>query len=71
MKSHIEEQDNWVYDGEYDYRKYWFESLLFMIKRILDDKEYEHNVAYYEKCMNHHSQIWKFNCETEMFEMTI
>lgn len=71
MKSHIEEQDNWIYDGEYDYRKYWFELLLFMIKRILDDKEYEQNVVYYEKCMNHHTRIWKFNHKTEMFEMTI
>lgn len=71
MKSHIEEQKNWVYDGEYDYRKYWFEALLFMIKRILDDKEYEHNVTYYEKCMNYHTNVWKFNRKTEMFEMII
>ena len=71
MKSHVEEQENWVYDGEYDYRKYWFEALLFLIKRILDEKEYEHNVAYYENCMNHHAKIWKFNTKTEMFEMII
>ncbi|GEM_PF-1605762 len=71
MKSHMEEQENWVYDGEYDYRKYWFESLLFMIKRILDNKEYEHNVVYYEECMNHHAKIWKFNRKTEIFEMII
>ena len=71
MKSHIEEHGEWVYDGEYDYRKYWFELLLFMVKRILDDKEYEHNVTYYEECMNHRAKIWKFNCKTEMFEMII
>lgn len=69
MKSHVEEQANWIYDGEYDYRKYWFESLLFMIKRILDKKEYENNVAYYEKCMNHPAKLWKFNYKTEMFDM--
>lgn len=71
MKSHMEEQENWIYDGEYDYRKYWFESLLFMIKRILDEKEYKNNIAYYEKCMNHHAKLWKFNCKTEIFEMII
>lgn len=71
MKSHMEEQENWIYDGEYDYRKYWFESLLFMIKRILDATEYENNVVYYEECMNHHTKIWKFNRKTEMFEMII
>ncbi len=69
IKSHLEEQENWIYDGEYDYRKYWFEALLFLIKRILDEKEYEHNVEYYEECMNHRSKIWKFNYKTEMFEM--
>ena len=71
MRSHIEEQENWIYDGEYDYRKYWFESLLFMIKRILGEKEYQHNVEYYEKCLNHSSAIWKFNYKTEMFDMII
>ena len=69
MKSHMEEHENWIYDGEYDYRKYWFESLLFMIKRILEADEYERNVLYYEKCMNHHAKIWKFNRKTEMFEI--
>ncbi len=68
-KSHLEEQGNWIYNREYDYRKYWFELLLFMVKRILDNKAYEHNVAYYEQCMNHHEKIWTFNHKTEMFEM--
>lgn len=71
MKSHIEEQENWIYDTEYDYRKYWFETLLFLVKRILNEKEYEKQVTYYEKCMNHHSKIWRFNYKTEMFEMRI
>ena len=71
MKSHIEEQENWIYDAEYDYRKYWFEALLFLVKRILNEKEYEKNVAYYEECMNHHSKIWEFNYKTEKFEMVI
>ena len=44
MKSHIEEQENWIYDTEYDYRKYWFETLLFLVKRILNEKEYAKQV---------------------------
>ena len=71
MKSHLEEQKDWVYDAEYDYRIYWFEPLIFMVKRILDNKEYEKTIAYYEECMNHNMKkhYWVFNRELEKFEL--
>lgn len=70
MKSHLEEQQNWIYDGEYDYRVYWFEPSLFMVKRILDNDEYEKTVAYYEECMNYRSTShWKYNRLAEKFEI--
>ncbi|MDE6698276.1 MAG: hypothetical protein K2J91_02205 [Lachnospiraceae bacterium] len=71
MKSHLEEQKDWVYDAEYDYRIYWFEPLIFMVRRILDNKEYEKTIAYYEECMNHNMKKhhWVFNRELEKFEL--
>ena len=52
MLSHIEEQPAWEYDSEYDYRIYWFEPMLFIIKRLVNSTDYYVQVAYYEACMN-------------------
>lgn len=69
--SHLEEQSDWIYDTEYDYRIYWFEPLLFMVKRLVDHSEYLSILEYYENCMNHHikNRKWIFNTETEKFEL--
>ena len=71
MISHLEEQQNWIYDAEYDYRIYWFEPLLFMVKRLADDTEYQSTLAYYESCMNHHlkNKRWVYDTKIEKFEL--
>ena len=71
MISHIEENAGWKYDGEYDYRKYWFELLLRMERRLLDNDEYQKEIAYYQDCMNHRlkNKIWVFTQETEEFTL--
>lgn len=71
MRSHLEEQTNWIYDEEYDYRKYWFELLLYMEKRMLPTREYERETAYYQECMNHSMTVkkWIFNIEQEEFQL--
>lgn len=70
MKCHLEEQQNWIYDAEYDYRLYWFENLLFMVKRILNEDEYIKTIEYYEGCMNCNAKRkWVFNRDSEKFDL--
>lgn len=69
MLSHVEEQKGWIYDAEYDYRIYWFEPMLYLIKRLVDSSEYLSAVAHFDECMNHgrHDKKWKYDTETEKY----
>ncbi len=73
MLSHLEENPEWVYDLEYDYRISWFEPMLFMIRRLADEKTYDHEVGYYEQCMNScrdrsgSKYYWKYDRKSERF----
>lgn len=73
MVSHMEEQPDWIYDAEYDYRKYWFELLLYMEKRMLLPCEYEEEIAYYQECMNHFvdGRKWIYDREQEKYRLDI
>ena len=73
MLSHAEEQKGWIYDAEYDYRIYWFEPMLFMIKRLVDESAFVSTVEYYDKCMNHvgTDRKWKYNTEAERYQLNV
>lgn len=69
--SHTKEQAGWEYDAEFDYRIYWFEPLLFMVKRLVVQSEYLSTVAYYEGCMNSGAfdKKWQYDIEQESFKL--
>ncbi len=73
LVSHMEEQPNPIYDAEYDYRKYWFELLLYMEKRLLPDGEYNEEIACYQECLNHFmtDKRWIFDCKQEKYRLEI
>ena len=71
MAYYIEEQTEWIYDLEYDYRKYWFDSLIHLEKDLLPAGEYEAEVKKYEDYLNYglpeYGKRWKYNKVSEKF----
>lgn len=71
MAYYIEEQTGWIYDLEYDYRKYWFDSLIHLEKDLLPADEYEAEVKKYEDYLNYglpeDGKRWKYNRVSEKF----
>lgn len=71
MISHLEENRTWIYDAEYDYRKYWFELLLFIDKQVLPENEYFQEINVYQNYMNYHmaDKKWCFDFSSCQFEL--
>ena len=64
------ENATWKYDTEYDYRKYWFEMTLGILKQLVPRDFLEEEIKSYEESMNHHfeNDFWKFNVSSMSFE---
>ncbi len=63
--SHEEENETWKYDAMYDYRKYWFEMALGILKETASTELFQAEVQNYEKLLNRRfdEQFWRFNVE--------
>ena len=59
----------WIYDSEYDYRKYWFELTISYLAKIYDNLSLLQEIKKYQKNMNHQFKYehWKFNIEKHEF----
>ncbi len=71
--SHLEENATWKYDTEYDYRKYWFEMTLGILKDTVSKEVFEEEVMRYETLLNYHfdSPFWKYDMNSMTFEVKI
>ena len=67
--SHDEENVTWKYDAKYDYRKYWFELALYMLKDNVSKEMFRKEVSEYEKLLNHwfETPFWCYNAESREF----
>lgn len=67
--SHEEENAAWKYNTKYDYRKYWFELALCILKGNVSENRFQEEVAAYEALMNHWFEVpfWKFDSEKMEF----
>ena len=63
--SHTEENATWKFNARYDYRKYWFEKTLFLLRNTVPDEVFQEEMLTYEKLMNHwfEEPFWKFDME--------
>ncbi len=64
-----EENETWQYDAKYDYRKYWFEMALYIMKATVSDEMFYEEVERYEKLLNlwHDSPYWVYNVAQKEF----
>ena len=68
--SHLEENASWKYDTKYDYRKYWFELTLKILKETVADTNFKDEIIKYEKLLNHKFKepFWKYSEKEMSFE---
>lgn len=61
--SHDEENETWKYDAKYDYRKYWFEMALYILKEIASAELFQTEVQNYENLLNRWFEVpfWRFD----------
>ena len=57
------ENASWIYDTEYDYRKYWFEMALYIMKTTVSKETFDQEVVRYEKLLNRwfDSPFWAYD----------
>ena len=69
--SHEEENKTWKYDAKYDYRKYWFELALYILKYTVSQQTLVEEVQRYEDLLNRRLEAspWKYDLEKEEFIM--
>ena len=69
--SHEEENKTWIYDAVYDYRKYWFEQVLYILKYTASQQMFVEEVQRYEDLLNRRFETspWKYDFEKEEFIM--
>lgn len=67
--SHQEENATWKYDAKYDYRKYWFELALYILKGNVSDEMFQAEVQEYERLLNlrFEQPFWRFDAECMEF----
>ena len=67
--SHEEENAVWKYNTKYDYRKYWFEMSLYILKGNVPESRFQTEIAEYEALMNHWFEVpfWKYDTEKMEF----
>lgn len=70
MLSHQVENETWKYDAEYDYRKYWFEITLGILKETVSKDFFEEEIVRYEVLLNHRfdKSFWRFDVNSMTFE---
>lgn len=63
--SHDEENETWKYDATYDYRKYWFEMALGILRETASTELFQAEVQNYEKLLNRrfNEAFWRFDVE--------
>jgi len=63
--SHEEENTTWKYNTKYDYRKYWFELVLRILKGNVSECIFQAEVKEYESLMNYwfEQPFWKYDTE--------
>lgn len=67
--SHDEENETWKYDTKYDYRKYWFEMVLEILKETVPAEVFQDEVQCYEELLNRWFErpFWQFDTEKMEF----
>ncbi len=62
-------REDWRYDTKYDYRKYWFEMALYILKGNVPESRFRTEIAEYEVLMNHwfEQPFWKYDTEKMEF----
>lgn len=67
--SHDEENETWKYDAKYDYRKYWFEMALYILKETASLELFQTERKHYEELLNRRfaEPFWRFDVETLEF----
>lgn len=67
--SHEEENTTWKYNTKYDYRKYWFELALRILKGNVSECIFQAEVKEYESLMNYwfEQPFWKYDTEKMEF----
>lgn len=66
--SHEEENADWKYDTKYDYRKYWFELALYILRGNVSECSFLTEVKEYESLMNYRLEQPFWNYDTEKME---
>ena len=68
--SHLEENQTWKYDAEYDYRKYWFELAISYLKNVVAVEDLEKEIAKYEEFLNFRfkRRFWVFDMNEMRFK---
>lgn len=56
-------KEEWKYNTKFDYRKYWFELALYILKENVSEERFRTEVSEYEALMNYwfESPFWKFD----------
>lgn len=69
MIYHDVENPNWEYDTKYDYRKYWFEMALHILKRTVSEDVLSQETEQYEELLNRRfsNSYWVYDVEREEF----
>ena len=59
----------WKYNTTYDYRKYWFELALYILKDNVSEKRFCAEISEYEALMNYwfETPFWKYDTEKTEF----
>ena len=70
-KKQIEQEHRatWKYNTKYDYRKYWFELALYILKENVSENRFQAEMAEYEALLNHwfEKNFWKYDTEKMEF----
>lgn len=63
------ENSAWEYDAEYDYRKYWFEMALYILKATVPEDVLRAETEHYEILLNRwfDTPYWRYDVEKEEF----
>lgn len=69
MIYHDVENLTWEYDAKYDYRKYWFEMALYILRGTVSEDVLQAEIEKYEKLLNCRlsTPYWRYDVEKEKF----
>lgn len=69
LKNGEEKKSVWEYDTKYDYRKYWFERALYILKETVSEDILCSEIKQYEELLNIRFSVpyWKYNIDKMEF----